>query len=97
MIAEGLGGERTRWSTGADNLADQLINIIGDVLIGAGVVAYLGPFTTDFRVVNIPLHKKFIYKIINQFVIIDLKFFLQRAGSCAEMATIMFQHGSALF
>ncbi|CAL8109272.1 unnamed protein product [Orchesella dallaii] len=48
-LIDGLGGERTRWSEGAAMLSDRLINIIGDVLIGAAVVAYLGPFTVDFR------------------------------------------------
>jgi len=46
---DGLGGEKTRWSEGAANLSDTLFNIIGDVLISAAVVAYLGPFTVDFR------------------------------------------------
>lgn len=52
QILDGLGGEKTRWSDGAAMLADKLHNIIGDVLIGAAVVAYLGPFTVDFRQVR---------------------------------------------
>ncbi|XP_044007935.1 dynein axonemal heavy chain 3 [Aphidius gifuensis] len=45
----GLGGEKTRWSETAKNLGSSLNNIIGDVLIGSGIVAYLGAFTVEFR------------------------------------------------
>ncbi|XP_061590831.1 dynein axonemal heavy chain 12 [Cololabis saira] len=45
----GLGGEKTRWSKAADDLQDTYDNLTGDVLISAGVIAYLGAFTTGFR------------------------------------------------
>ncbi len=45
----GLGGEKERWSQAAKELGERYINITGDVLISAGVVAYLGAFTVDFR------------------------------------------------
>lgn len=45
----GLGGERTRWSNTAANLGDSLINVIGDVLLASGILAYLGAFTVDYR------------------------------------------------
>ena len=45
----GLGGEKTRWSEAADELGKRYNNITGDVLLSAGVVAYLGAFTVDFR------------------------------------------------
>ncbi|CAG7819217.1 unnamed protein product, partial [Allacma fusca] len=41
--------EKQRWSVGATTLSDKLHNIFGDVLISAAVVAYLGPFTVDYR------------------------------------------------
>ena len=46
----GLGGEKTRWTQSAKDLTDLFDNVAGDVLVSAGVVAYLGPFTADFRV-----------------------------------------------
>jgi len=46
---DGLGGEKHRWSEGAAQLADKLYNSFGDVLISAAIVAYLGPFTVDYR------------------------------------------------
>lgn len=45
----GLGGEKTRWSDTAKHLHSLLSNVIGDVLLSAGTVAYLGPFTVDYR------------------------------------------------
>ncbi|XP_060934159.1 dynein axonemal heavy chain 12-like [Limanda limanda] len=45
----GLGGEKTRWSEAADNLQNTYDNLTGDVLISAGVIAYLGAFTAGFR------------------------------------------------
>ena len=35
-----------------EDLTEQYTNIIGDVLISAAIVAYLGPFILDFRQVN---------------------------------------------
>lgn len=45
----GLGGEKTRWSEIAQELGETYFKLTGDVLIAAGVVAYLGPFTSQFR------------------------------------------------
>ncbi|XP_014255049.1 dynein heavy chain 3, axonemal isoform X1 [Cimex lectularius] len=45
----GLGGEKERWSETATNLRYSLINAIGDVLLSSGVIAYLGPFTIEYR------------------------------------------------
>ncbi|XP_023310238.1 dynein heavy chain 3, axonemal [Anoplophora glabripennis] len=45
----GLGGEKTRWSDTAKQLQGLLNNVIGDVVLSAGTIAYLGPFTVDFR------------------------------------------------
>ncbi|KAJ8333348.1 hypothetical protein SKAU_G00422440 [Synaphobranchus kaupii] len=45
----GLGGEKTRWSIAAEDLQNIYDNLTGDVLISAGVIAYLGAFTSAFR------------------------------------------------
>ncbi len=45
----GLGGEKDRWTVAAANLQGVYDNLLGDVLISAGVIAYLGPFTLAFR------------------------------------------------
>ncbi|XP_031567893.1 dynein heavy chain 3, axonemal-like [Actinia tenebrosa] len=45
----GLGGEKERWTETAKMLEDKYLKVTGDVLLSSGVVAYLGPFTVDFR------------------------------------------------
>lgn len=45
----GLGGEKSRWTEAAKNLQVVYDNLLGDILISAGVIAYLGPFTLAFR------------------------------------------------
>ncbi|ESO89088.1 hypothetical protein LOTGIDRAFT_210054 [Lottia gigantea] len=45
----GLGGEKDRWTEAAKVLGIKYVNTTGDVLLSAGVVAYLGAFTVDFR------------------------------------------------
>lgn len=49
QLIEGLGGEKARWLESADRLGVKYINLTGDVLVSAGVMAYLGPFTATFR------------------------------------------------
>lgn len=38
-----------RWLKSADRLGTKYVNLTGDVLVSAGVMAYLGPFTATFR------------------------------------------------
>ncbi|GCC21887.1 hypothetical protein chiPu_0000269 [Chiloscyllium punctatum] len=45
----GLGGEKSRWSKAADDLQNIYDTLTGDVLVSAGVIAYLGAFTASFR------------------------------------------------
>ncbi|XP_067216276.1 dynein axonemal heavy chain 7 [Linepithema humile] len=45
----GLGGEYTRWSETAKSLGERYHRLTGDILIGSGVVAYLGVFTMQYR------------------------------------------------
>ncbi|XP_038666815.1 dynein heavy chain 3, axonemal-like [Scyliorhinus canicula] len=48
-LINGLGGEKERWTNFSEHLEATYQNIIGDVLLSASVVAYLGPFTSEFR------------------------------------------------
>ncbi|XP_076164105.1 dynein heavy chain 3, axonemal [Ptiloglossa arizonensis] len=45
----GLSGEKNRWNSTAIELGESLRNVIGDVLLSSGVIAYLGAFTIDYR------------------------------------------------
>ncbi|XP_023932407.1 dynein heavy chain 3, axonemal [Lingula anatina] len=48
-LISGLGGEKDRWTHNVANLSDTYDNIVGDVLLSASVVAYLGPFVLSYR------------------------------------------------
>ncbi|XP_066246402.1 dynein axonemal heavy chain 3 [Euwallacea similis] len=48
-LIESLGGEKARWSETAEMLGNLLNNVIGDVLLSAGNIAYLGAFTLEYR------------------------------------------------
>lgn len=55
----GLGGEKSRWMQAAKDLTHQYDNLIGDILLSGGVIAYLGAFTALFRLVCIrKIHMK---------------------------------------
>ncbi|KAL7754356.1 hypothetical protein RI367_000337 [Sorochytrium milnesiophthora] len=48
-LLDGLGGERQRWTEVVQQLDTTYLNLTGDVLISAGVIAYLGAFTKLYR------------------------------------------------
>ncbi|KAL3852322.1 hypothetical protein ACJMK2_015979 [Sinanodonta woodiana] len=48
-LISGLGGEKERWTQNVEQLSETYDNIVGDVLLSAGVVAYLGPFILSYR------------------------------------------------
>lgn len=48
-LMSGLGGERTRWTETCAFLSQAYGNLVGDSLVSAGSISYLGVFTPDFR------------------------------------------------
>ena len=44
-LVSGLGEEKVRWGENVKNLEYLIVNVIGDVLVASGFIAYLGPFT----------------------------------------------------
>ncbi|KXZ48211.1 DHC-9 protein [Gonium pectorale] len=48
-LISGLGGEKSRWTMAARGLGELYIKLTGDVLLAAGQIAYLGPFTAMYR------------------------------------------------
>ncbi|WIA11828.1 hypothetical protein OEZ85_011917 [Tetradesmus obliquus] len=45
----GLSGERSRWSATVEQLQQDLDNLVGDVVLAAGAIAYSGPFVPSYR------------------------------------------------
>jgi len=48
-LIKGLGGEKTRWTEMSKQLASKYENVTGDILLSAGVIAYLGAFISSYR------------------------------------------------
>uniref|UniRef100_A0A8C5T8B7 Dynein axonemal heavy chain 1 n=1 Tax=Malurus cyaneus samueli TaxID=2593467 RepID=A0A8C5T8B7_9PASS len=49
VLINSLADEKVRWQDTVESLDDKIKNSSGDVLVAAGFVAYLGPFTGDYR------------------------------------------------
>ncbi|XP_023791251.1 dynein heavy chain 1, axonemal [Cyanistes caeruleus] len=49
VLINSLADEKVRWQDTVESLDDKISNSSGDVLVAAGFVAYLGPFTGDYR------------------------------------------------
>ena len=49
QLIGGLGGEKTRWTSVAETLAEQYTNLTGDILVSAAVISYNGAFTMKYR------------------------------------------------
>ncbi|NXM42418.1 DYH1 protein, partial [Gymnorhina tibicen] len=49
QLINSLADENVRWQESVESLDDKINNSSGDVLVAAGFVAYLGPFTGDYR------------------------------------------------
>ena len=45
----GLEGEKVRWTETVKRLGEQAALLNGDCLVAAGMVAYSGPFTAQYR------------------------------------------------
>ncbi|CAG5116906.1 unnamed protein product, partial [Candidula unifasciata] len=48
-LMSGLHSERVRWEEKVESLEENMGHLIGDVLIAAAFLSYLGPFLTTFR------------------------------------------------
>ena len=47
QLIGGLADEKIRWAESVKGFDSMLVNVIGDVMMSAGVVAYLGAFTVS--------------------------------------------------
>jgi dynein heavy chain len=45
----GLADEATRWRETVSLLEVDLVNLVGNVLLAAGYISYVGPFTAPYR------------------------------------------------
>jgi hypothetical protein len=47
QLIGGLVDEKGRWQESVTEFDGQIINVVGDVMISSGVIAYLGTFTVS--------------------------------------------------
>ncbi|OMJ79537.1 hypothetical protein SteCoe_20429 [Stentor coeruleus] len=57
-LIDQLSGERTSWESKVVDLSSDMENLLGDVLLSAAVVSYMGPFILSYR--EIALQHKWI-------------------------------------
>uniref|UniRef100_H2ZZ85 Dynein axonemal heavy chain 5 n=1 Tax=Latimeria chalumnae TaxID=7897 RepID=H2ZZ85_LATCH len=57
-LIEGLGGEKIRWTESSKSFQDQIIRLVGDVLLATGFLSYCGPFNQEYRNLMLQLWKK---------------------------------------
>ena len=52
QLIGGLSDEKVRWHESVLAMDGQIVNIVGDVMISSGVIAYLGTFTVSLRLID---------------------------------------------
>lgn len=48
-LTKALGSEKVRWSEGIERLVDEREYLVGDCLLAAAFISYIGPFTKEYR------------------------------------------------
>jgi len=46
-LISGHADEKAHWAESVAHINSMLVNMVGDVMVSAGVVTYLGPFTVS--------------------------------------------------
>jgi dynein heavy chain len=49
VLVNGLGSEEVRWAEKAEVLRSDFTNLVGNMMLSAGCISYMGPFTADYR------------------------------------------------
>lgn len=55
-----MGGEKDRWTNSAASLGKDYESLPGDILVSCAIIAYLSPFTRDYRIENILKWKTYV-------------------------------------
>ena len=48
-LVGGLGDENTRWNANVAQFREEMITVLGDALLAAAFVSYIGPFSAGLR------------------------------------------------
>ncbi|TYZ58010.1 hypothetical protein PybrP1_003505 [[Pythium] brassicae (nom. inval.)] len=82
-LIDSLGEEQGRWKECAEGLALDRVNLVGDMILAAGCIAYLGPFTAEFRHA---LQAKWAARCAASGLPVDAGFSFQRAAAAGTGA-----------
>ena len=52
-LINGLGSENIRWMKEFEELKRKRVQLLGDCLLGAGFLCYIGAFSWDFRFASV--------------------------------------------
>ena len=52
QLIGGLADEKVRWAESVAQFDEMLVNVVGDVLVSSGCVAYLGAFTVSIKILH---------------------------------------------
>ena len=74
QLIDSLSSEKTRWTLSAERLGVDMTNLMGNIILAAGCIAYLGPFTADFRVA---ITEQWVEFCNNEHIPVDPGFSLQ--------------------
>uniref|UniRef100_A0A8C8RI05 Dynein axonemal heavy chain 5 n=1 Tax=Pelusios castaneus TaxID=367368 RepID=A0A8C8RI05_9SAUR len=56
-LIEGLHGEKIRWTESSKNFQNQIVRLVGNVLLATGFLSYSGPFNQEYRNMLLQLWK----------------------------------------
>jgi dynein heavy chain len=76
QLLEGLGGESERWERTAAELEASRGSVDGDMLVAAGCISYLGPFTAEYRT---RLRRRWLADVERRGIRVDAELTLERA------------------
>lgn len=62
-LVVGLADEATRWEQTVKVLQVDLVNLVGNIILAAGYISYVGPFTSKYRERLLEAWKKFATKV----------------------------------
>uniref|UniRef100_A0A7N8YMF0 Dynein, axonemal, heavy chain 6 n=1 Tax=Mastacembelus armatus TaxID=205130 RepID=A0A7N8YMF0_9TELE len=71
-LTSALGDEQVRWEESVEKFEQEIINVVGNVFIGAACVAYYGAFTSQYRQMWIKQCQELYIPISSSFSLINI-------------------------
>ena len=72
-LVSGLAGERIRWEETVKELEEKMGYLVGDCLMAAAFMSYMGPFLSNYR--DEIVSKTWLTEVMNFKILYDFMFF----------------------